>query len=1147
MGKKRVFSLLLCAALTVALLPTAALAASTGSFVVEGDAAGYSYANHTLTFGAAAAGKTYTVSMAPGVKTLMADKIDIGGGTSEEPVSLTLDNINISLSSEGCACALESNSYVDLTLRGDNFLSSKSGDDHYSGLQVSEGATLSISEDSATPATDSMTVSTSSSKVVYEGTEIGGDNANIIINSGAVTAIGGYCHEGIRGSNVTINGGTIIASSGGYGIVSTAAMTINGGDVTAIGPGGGISGNTVAITGGIVTASGYSSPSICSSTAVYISGGSVHGTGNPVISGTPQNNSSDQTPVYLTTVTLPGISEKTPVSSLKVSVGGALYSYGIEGMETGADGKLYLYLPAGACNFQIKAGAYSYAAALTVGSTGVNTVTANDLNSTSVDIDTPGTYVLTGSTNVNQVVVSGGTETEPVNIVLDNINISISDHDDANYTARSPIDLHSGSFVNLTLQGTNMLYVEADSAIHVPEGAAVTIGGGGSLTVITVSGGTAIGSHGSYDLPENSGSITINGGIVTAIVSYNAGSPAIGSDCKGHCGSITINGGTVTANASPRAAAIGSGFEGSVGSITINGGTVTATAGDLGAAIGGGSDSAGGSITINGGTVTAAGDFGAGIGGGADSAGGSITITGGTVTASSYLGAGIGGGSRGVGGSVYISGGNVHASSACGEAIGKGHKGSGSGTLQNNSTDQTPVCLTAVTLQDTAGTAVGDMPVSSLALSLNGSAAYSYGAKDMQTDADGKLHLYLPAGAVVTAAQAAEGHYLGSVTASSDSAASQGVLTLSSVSGVTPEGTGAPVSGNLAITFLGEMDTSVTGTVSISGGAALTGGAWSDGNTVYTVPYSGLSYNTSYTVSVSGFKNAAGNTIAADNTYSFTTGKEPASSNGGDDTAHYTIRSSAGTGGSISPSGNTTVKEGNDQIYTITANDGYEIKDVLVDGTSVGAVTTYTFSDVSGNHTIAATFQEKNAEWQNPYTDILKDGWCYSAVRFVSENGLMNGTASDTFSPNSGMTRGMFVTVLYRLSGDTGSYTSSFADVPSGKWYENSVAWATQNDISGGVGNNRFAPDSGITRQQLAVLLYHYAKYKGYDVSIGEDTNILSYKDALDISDYAYPALQWACGAGIMNGDSGYLSPNGPVTRAQVAAMLERFVENVIG
>ena len=216
-----------------------------------------------------------------------------------------------------------------------------------------------------------------------------------------------------------------------------------------------------------------------------------------------------------------------------------------------------------------------------------------------------------------------------------------------------------------------------------------------------------------------------------------------------------------------------------------------------------------------------------------------------------------------------------------------------------------------------------------------------------------------------------------------------------------------------------------------------------------------------------------------------------------------------------------------------------------MDGASVGAVRSYTFENVKKAHTIAVSFKEKQVV--NPFFDVTDGDWFYDSVLSVYDNGLMNGTAFDTFSPNSGMTRGMFVAVLYRLSGDNGSYTSGFADVPSGKWYENAVAWATQNGISGGVGNNRFAPDNGITREQLAVLLYNYAKYKGYDVSIGEDTNILSYKDALDISDYAYPALQWACGVGIMNGDSGYLSPNGPATRAQVAAMLVRFVENVAG
>lgn len=109
------------------------------------------------------------------------------------------------------------------------------------------------------------------------------------------------------------------------------------------------------------------------------------------------------------------------------------------------------------------------------------------------------------------------------------------------------------------------------------------------------------------------------------------------------------------------------------------------------------------------------------------------------------------------------------------------------------------------------------------------------------------------------------------------------------------------------------------------------------------------------------------------------------------------------------------------------------------------------------------------------------------------------------------------------------------------------MAWAAQNGIAGGVGDNCFAPNTGITREQLAVLLYNYVKYKGYDVSVGEDTNILSYKDALSISEYAFSALQWACSAGIMDGDSEYLNPNSPATRAQVAAMLQRFVENAAG
>ncbi|MEA4813533.1 MAG: S-layer homology domain-containing protein [Oscillospiraceae bacterium] len=263
------------------------------------------------------------------------------------------------------------------------------------------------------------------------------------------------------------------------------------------------------------------------------------------------------------------------------------------------------------------------------------------------------------------------------------------------------------------------------------------------------------------------------------------------------------------------------------------------------------------------------------------------------------------------------------------------------------------------------------------------------------------------------------------------------------------------------------------------------------------------------------------------------------------DVNYYAVTSAAGAGGSISPSGRASVVSGHDKTYTITADEGYEVKDVLVDGVSVGAVSAYTFENVKSAHTITAFFKKIVT---NPFADVKTGNWFYDSAMFAYENGLMNGTAAYTFSPNTGMTRAMFVTVLYRMSGDDGSYTNTFSDVPSGKWYENAVAWAAKNGITSGIGNGLFAPNTEVTREQLAVMLYNYAKYKGYDVSVGEDTNILSYNDALTISDYAYSALQWACGAGVMNGDdNGNLNPQNSATRAEAAAMLQRFMENVVG
>lgn len=180
------------------------------------------------------------------------------------------------------------------------------------------------------------------------------------------------------------------------------------------------------------------------------------------------------------------------------------------------------------------------------------------------------------------------------------------------------------------------------------------------------------------------------------------------------------------------------------------------------------------------------------------------------------------------------------------------------------------------------------------------------------------------------------------------------------------------------------------------------------------------------------------------------------------------------------------------------------------------------------------------------FNDVSANDWFASAVDYVTGKGMMNGTADNTFSPKANTTRGMVVTVLYRLENQPSTSAASFTDVASGAYYANAVAWANANGIVSGYGSGKFGPNDKVTREQLAAILYRYAQYKKYDVSVGEDTNILSYDDAQSISSYAIPAIQWACGAGVVTGKSGSkLDSKGNATRAEVAAMLMRFCENV--
>ena len=182
-----------------------------------------------------------------------------------------------------------------------------------------------------------------------------------------------------------------------------------------------------------------------------------------------------------------------------------------------------------------------------------------------------------------------------------------------------------------------------------------------------------------------------------------------------------------------------------------------------------------------------------------------------------------------------------------------------------------------------------------------------------------------------------------------------------------------------------------------------------------------------------------------------------------------------------------------------------------------------------------------------PFTDVKENAWFYEDVAYVYENELMNGVGNGTeFAPGMDTTRGMIVTILWRMEGQPAAEAAcQFADVAAGAYYEEAIAWAAENGIVTGFNATEFKPDASITREQFATILYRYAQFKGYDVSVGEDTNILSYDDALTIGEYAIPAMQWACGAGLINGTGSNLNPTGNASRAQAAAILHRFCENI--
>lgn len=271
---------------------------------------------------------------------------------------------------------------------------------------------------------------------------------------------------------------------------------------------------------------------------------------------------------------------------------------------------------------------------------------------------------------------------------------------------------------------------------------------------------------------------------------------------------------------------------------------------------------------------------------------------------------------------------------------------------------------------------------------------------------------------------------------------------------------------------------------------------------------------------------------------------------------YYTISVDGGSHGSVSieaePAGtNSYYGIRNEYVYIdATPNTGYKVKSVTVvdkynDSIKVYESSTanrYYFTMPDSNVTVNVEFTPR--VMSNPFTDVKSTDWFYDAVNYVYSEGIMDGTSVYMFSPNNATSRGMLVTILWRLAGEPVVTGTSFSDVSSSSYYYYAVLWASKYGIVDGLGNNMFGPDQAITREQFAVILYRYAQHCGYSTSA--NSTLVGYADSNKISSYALTAMRWACGAGLFEGDErANLNPQGQTTRAAAAKLLMTFQENV--
>ena len=239
---------------------------------------------------------------------------------------------------------------------------------------------------------------------------------------------------------------------------------------------------------------------------------------------------------------------------------------------------------------------------------------------------------------------------------------------------------------------------------------------------------------------------------------------------------------------------------------------------------------------------------------------------------------------------------------------------------------------------------------------------------------------------------------------------------------------------------------------------------------------------------------------------------------------------------------------------TVKPNSGYELSELSVTSSGKSVKLTavgenqFTFTMPSGTVSVEATFTASNTPApvipSTGFVDVSASAWYYNAVNYVVDEGIMSGTGANTFEPNTTLTRAMVAQMLYAMSGKPNQGSNTFGDVDSSAWYADAVAWVSYKGVMTGYGEGRFAPNTPVTREQMALILYNYAKLQGYDTDAS--SSLSSFADGASVSSWAQQAMSWAVAQGLFSGrDGNMLTPAGTATRAEIAQIFMQFCKNV--